>query len=183
MSKSVFSIVVVVCVATAACGTAGGDADAADITMDAAAPTVVGSQAVPSFQAEMSGAIRRSLAGSAIAGSRYGRYHINMSSRAPEGAQEPHPVVVLAFGRTDASVPAPGTYALGGREGFSGTVEVYGSPQREFDITGGSLVITTVEGDVVSGSFSVTAVERAEEFDSPTAEVRVEGTFRTRPPD
>jgi hypothetical protein len=180
--KSVLSLVVV-CVATAACGTAGGDADAANVTMDAAAPTAVESQSVPSFQAEMSGAIHRSLSGGAISGSRYGRYHINMSSRAQEGTQEPQPVVVVAFGRTDTRVPAPGTYALGGREGFSGTVEVYGSPQREFDITGGNLVITSVEGDVVGGSFSVTAVERAEEFDSPTAEVRVEGTFRTRPPD
>jgi hypothetical protein len=182
MTNSVFSLVAT-CVAIAACGTAGGDADTANGTVDATARTAVESQTVPSFQAEMSGALARSLAGSAIAGSRYGRYHINMSSRATEGAEEPQPVVVVAFGRTDTSVPAPGTYALGGREGFSGTVEVYGSPQREFDITAGHLVITSVESDVVSGSFSVTAVERAEEFDNPTAEVRVEGTFRARPPD
>jgi hypothetical protein len=92
-------------------------------------------------------------------------------------------VRLISFARTDTNTPVPGTYALGGREGFRGTVEVYGSPQRDFDITAGDLVLTGVEGDALSGTFSLTAAERAEVFGSPAVEVRVAGSFRTRPVD
>lgn len=174
------------CAASVACGGAGdesADGPGDGYAVDAVDRTAAASSPASSFQATMSGAIERTLEGDALAGAKYNRYHINIASRAQQGAEGAQPVVVIAFGRTDTRAPAPGTYALGGRDGFRGTVEQYGSPQREFDITSGELVITGAQGDVLTGSFTFTAVERAEEFGSPTAEVGVEGTFRTRPAD
>jgi hypothetical protein len=130
------------------------------------------------FEATMSGAIERELQGtSALAGVKYGRYHINLASRR-EGSRQP---VVIALGRNDTTVPAAGTYSLDGSDpaGFSGTVELYGDPERNFEITSGELTITAAGADSLSGSYSFDARERVEEYGSPQPEIRVTGVFRS----
>lgn len=79
------------------------------------------------------------------------------------------------------TAPAPGTYSLGGREGFSGSVEIYSTPQRDFLISGGELTISEARGDVLTGRFTLTAREQTEEYTATPPEIRVEGTFLTRP--
>ncbi|MBA4155888.1 MAG: hypothetical protein H0X65_00220 [Gemmatimonadetes bacterium] len=173
---------IVICAALAACGgDRGNDSGNPGAAAANGVERTVGSEAseASSFHATVSGAIDRTLEGNgALAGSKYGRYHINMASRERQGGQ---PVVVIAFGRTDTNTPALGTYALGSGDGFRGTVEVYGDPQREFQITSGELEITGADGDVLTGRFFFSASERTEEYSSQPAEIRAEGTFRTRP--
>jgi hypothetical protein len=134
-----------------------------------------------SFEATIRGAVERDLSGDYVpAGSRYNRYHINMVSKEPEGGGRG---VVIAFGRDDTSLPGAGTYTLTsfGGDGFSGSVEIYGEPQRDFEITSGELVITDARDDVIMGRFDLTARETPEEYGDPVEEIRVIGTFRSRP--
>jgi hypothetical protein len=134
-----------------------------------------------SFEATISGALDRTLRGEYVpAGSMYGRYHINMASKEAKGGD---PRVVIAFGRDDTSAPPPGTYTLTGLHGggFSGSVEIYSDPQRDFDITSGQLVITSARGDVITGRFDLAATESPEEYGDPIEEIRVTGTFRSQP--
>jgi hypothetical protein len=161
------------------CGDAAAARDA-DAGAERADPPAAGAgEAAPSgFTATIAGDVDRRLEGGGVSGARYGRYHINLASDRATG-----PVVVIAFGRTDTSTPAPGTYGLGGRDAAfpGGSVEIYGDPQREFDIVAGEMEITGASGDALTGSFRVTARERPEEYGGPSPEIRVEGTFATRP--
>jgi len=113
-----------------------------------------------------------------LAGAKYNRYHINMASKDPKNIL---PIVVIAFGNTDTTTPAPGIYPLAGKEGFRGSVEIYSNPQQDFQITGGELTITEAKGDVLTGSFNLKAKETPEEYGDPSAEIEVEGKFISRP--
>jgi hypothetical protein len=131
------------------------------------------------FEATVSGAIERELQGtSALAGAKYGRYHINLASRR-EGSEQP---VVIALGRNDTTMPAAGTYPLDGSDpaGFSGTVELHGDSERNFEITSGELTITSATADSLRGSFTFDARERVEEYGAPQPEIRVTGLFRSK---
>jgi hypothetical protein len=167
-----------ICAFLAGCG----DSDAAlsgDRAAAAAPVNAAAAQATSSFQATVNGAVDRTLQGGALSGARYGRYHINMASKGGEG----EPIVVIAFGRTDTGTPAPGRYTLGSRGAAfpDGNLEIYSDPQREFDITAGELEITGAADDGLTGRFSFTARERAEEYGTASGEISVEGTFRTQP--
>jgi hypothetical protein len=166
-----------ICMAAILTGTLACDgAGAPDASPADRPPAVAGA----SFKATLSGAAEQKLDGTgALAGAKYGRYHIHMASDG--GRAGGPPVVVIAFGRTDTSTPAPGTYALGAREGFDGTVEIDGTPERDFVISGGELVITKASGDVLTGRFTLTASELTEEYTATPPEIRVEGSFQTRP--
>jgi hypothetical protein len=172
------------CAVLVGCGD-GGAAPPGGTTADAeraGSPSRVAAAArSSSFRAAMSGDVELSLEGGAVAGARYDRYHINLASDANAG----QPIVVIAFGRDDTSTPAPGRFALGGSEADfpDGHVEIYGDPQREFTITTGELKIISAAGDVLTGEFSLTAREPPEDYGGPSAEIRVEGTFRTQPAD
>ncbi len=161
----------IICIALAACG--GGDdaalADGGNASASAAAPTA---GAASSFQASVSGAVSRTVeTGNAFSEAKYGRYHINLASHA-------EPTMVVAFGRTDTSTPSTGNYPLDDDDWFSGTVEIYSDPQREFDIVSGNLEITDARGDALAGRFSLTAVERSEDG-GQREEIKVEGSFQT----
>jgi hypothetical protein len=176
-------IVVIIGIGVCLAGCSGERSDARAAVDDATIPARAATSPATtdsSFTATLSGALERELAGDALAGSKYNRYHINMASRATAPGD---PAVVIAFGRTDANLPAPGTYPLaaGSEDGFRGTVEVYGNPQREFDISSGELVILSSRDDMVEVRFSLTATERQEEYGAPASEVRAEGTFKTKP--
>lgn len=167
-----------ICALLAGCG----DSDAAVSGGNAAAAPPVNAAAAQStswFQATVNGAVDRTLEGRAVSGALYGRYYINMASDREEG----EPTVVIAFGRTDTGTPAPGTYTLGGSTASFpfGHLEIYADPQREFHITAGELEITGAAGDALTGRFSFTARETVEEYGAPSAEMRVEGTFRSQP--
>src|SRR5690606_34701012 len=147
------------CALLAGCG--GGD-DAEPRPAATATPATAAAAAeAPTFSAAISGDIDRAVAGNALSGARYGRYHINLASeRGDDGSS-----VVIAFGRSDTSMPASGTYSLGGDGDFpDGSLEIYGNPQREFAITGGELEITGAAGGVITGTFSFTARESPEEY-------------------
>jgi hypothetical protein len=127
------------------------------------------------FSATISGDIDMKLQGQdVVAGTKYKRYHINMISKDPEGTQ---PGVVIAFGRTDTLTPGPGTYTLAAKDGFSGSVEIYSKPQRDLQITSGELVITEAKGNVLTGTFTLSAKETPEEYGDPIGLVKVEGSF------
>jgi hypothetical protein len=171
-------MMIAICSCLTACG--GGD--------EATAPPVAGAESAAlsppdrssnaAFTATVSGAVDRAVEGSsAVSGAKYSRYHINMASQ--RQADGP-PMVVIAFGRTDTGSPAAGRYFLGASDGFSGSLEIYGEPQREFQITGGELVIADARGDVLSGSFSFTAREAGEEY-GEWEDVEVEGSFSSQP--
>lgn len=99
------------------------------------------------------------------------------------GAGDGLPVVVIAFARSSTDSPAPGTYALGrdGDDRLTGSVEVYGDPQREFDITAGELVIAEARGDAMKGRFTLTAEESSEAYTTAPPVIRIEGTFESKP--
>lgn len=173
------------CLAVVVTGTlaCGGDRspDALPVATASAAEGQAGEQPATgaSFRASVSGAAEQTLEGTgSVAGAKYNRYHINMASRS---VKDGPPIVVIAFGRTDTTAPAPGTYSLGGREGFGGSVEIYSTPQRDFLISGGELTISEARGDVLTGRFTLTAREQTEEYTTTPPEIRVEGTFLTRP--
>jgi hypothetical protein len=88
---------------------------------------------------------------------------------------------VISFARPGNEPPAAGSYALGslgiGDGGFSGSLEVYGSPQQEFDITSGKLELTTPSPDVIAGSFSFEAKGSTD----TTGTLTGTGTFSARP--
>jgi len=131
-----------------------------------------------SFTAKVSGDLAMDLEGAeALAGEKSKRYHINMLSKDPKGAQ---PTVIIAFGTTDTEPPVPGTYSLTAA-GVSGSVEIYSEPQRDFTVSSGELIITKAQGDVLTGTFKLTAREEPETFGDPAAEIQVEGSFVTRP--
>lgn len=132
-----------------------------------------------SFTATISGDVVMALAGEdVIAGAKYQRYHINMVSKDPNGVL---PAVVIAFGNTDMIAPSVGTYQLGGKDGFRGSVEIYSKPQRDFQIISGELIITDARGDVLTGSFSLSAKETPEEYGDPIGLIKVEGEFISTP--
>jgi hypothetical protein len=170
-------MMIAICICLAACG---GETETINSPEGGAVPVATGQPergSSASFLATMSGAVDGTVEGTgALTGAKYGRYHINMASpRQPDGG----PVVVIAFGRSDTSSPQPGTYRLDGADGFSGSVEIYGEPQRDFQITGGELVITEARGDLLSGTFSFTARESGEEY-GEWEEIEVEGSFSSR---
>ena len=159
------------CIVLAACS---GDndtalAEGANASASAATPAA---GAVSSFQASASGALSRTVdTGNAFSEAKYGRYHINLASHS-------QPTMVVAFGRTDQTTPSTGSYPLGD-DGFSGTVEIYGEPQREFDIVSGNLEITGAKGDALTGRFSLKAVERG----GGSGDLEMKGSFQTVKPD
>jgi hypothetical protein len=163
------------------CGAGENPASAVAVAKSVAQSAASAVAPAASFEATISGALDRTLRGEYVpAGSMYGRYHINMASKEPKGGD---PYVVIAFGRDDTSHPTPGTYTLAGLHegGFSGSVEIYSDPQRDFDITSGELVITSARGDVITGRFDLMATESPEEYGDPAEEIRVKGTFRSQP--
>ncbi|CAN5387635.1 hypothetical protein BH23ACI1_BH23ACI1_17700 [soil metagenome] len=166
----------VILTATLACG-----GDRTHDALPAATPSAAERQPATgaSFRAIVSGAAEQKLEGTgSVAGAKYNRYHINMAS---QSVKDGPPTVVIAFGRTDTTAPTPGTYSLGGREGFRGSVEIYSRPQRDFLISDGELIISEARGDVLTGRFTLTAREQTEEYTATPPEIRVEGTFQTRP--
>jgi hypothetical protein len=131
------------------------------------------------FEAVLSGAVDRTAGGSVVfGGAKYDRYHIAMASDRPQGGP---PMVVISFARDDTTSPRPGSYTLSGDDEFGGSVEIYTTPQREFDITSGELVITHARGDVITGRFTFTARESSEEMPENPVDLRARGTFKTRP--
>lgn len=165
---------------------AGCGAESGEIVEETAAPTATVSETSPAidggaaslFSATMSGAIDGSVKGDGgIAGAKFGRYHVNLSSR-PEGDE---PRVVIAFARKNTEPPATGTFPLGGRgdDDFGGTVEIYGDPERTFVIKSGELTINHATSDVLHGEFTLTAVEMPEEYTPTPAELQVQGTFES----
>lgn len=170
------------CAGVFACGGAtdeSGTASPAGIPGNAAAAPAATAVSDAAFRVVLEGAVDRVVEGTnPVSGARHGRYHIHMALPEREQGQ---PAMAIDFGRRDPATPTPGTYALGIDNGFRGSLEVYGDPQRDFSVSSGELVITGAEGDVLTGRFSFSARELTEEYSSQPEEIRGEGTFRTRP--
>ncbi len=131
----------------------------------------------PAFHVTMKGAVEAELAGEdAVAGARYGRYHIALVGGGNPGDT---PRTVISFARSGVERPAVGTYRLDRGGEMTGSLEIYGQSPREFTITGGELEITAGDGDQLTGRFSFTAREVVEEYGASAAELRGEGAFRT----
>jgi len=166
------------CVALSGCGAETPNDPAPQAKPPAVGAAATGNQspgAETFFQATIRGAAELDLAGTKpVAGAKFGRYHINMASPPGSGTGP----VVIAFARQDESFPASGTYQLGSRDGFTGSVEIYGDPLREFTISSGELVITAAQGDVLIGHFNLTAQESLEEYEPEPVEIQVDGKFK-----
>ncbi|MCK9489514.1 MAG: hypothetical protein M0Q42_08995 [Xanthomonadales bacterium] len=169
--------------ALAACGK-GSDGDNAGAGTDVAAATAgqtdVATAAAAantgpvSFQATVTGASQMGIEGStALAGAAYGRYQLAFAGQGMAGEGP----VLVSLARGDTSAPTAATYTLGDAGDFNGTVEIHPGP-AEYLIDAGELVITDGRGDVLSGSFTLTAVELGGE-----ASVTVNGRFHTRAAD
>ena len=167
-----------ICGLLVACGAAPAD-DAAAGSPDGTAPAATvaaapGPAAGPGFQATVTGDHALTLEGvNAMAGARYGRYHLSFSGQ-PGGGSGP---VVISLARGDTASPAPGTYALGDEGEFDGNIEIHPGPV-DYAIEDGELVVSAASGDELTGRYAFSARERA-----GTASVTVEGSFRTRAAD
>jgi hypothetical protein len=159
-----------------------GSPDATEGARDGLATVRSSPTAAPSsdatFRVALTGAIEADYAGDgAVAGARYGRYHVALVGGG--GADAP-PRMVISFAHEGTERPAAGTYAVGSGSPFSGSLEIYSTPQREFSIGSGELEITGVDGDELTGRFTFTAQELAEEYGAQPVEVQAVGSFRTR---
>lgn len=128
----------------------------------------------PSFQAAVSGDLEMTVVGEgALAGARYGRYHLSFSGQ-PGGDAG---AVIISLARGDTASPGPGTYTLGEDGDFDGNIEVHPGP-ADYAIEGGELVITAASGDALQGRYVFSAQERG-----GAAAIDVEGSFQTRAAD
>jgi hypothetical protein len=136
-----------------------------------------GASASGTLQGSVTGAVERTFTTStAHYGAKHQRFHFAFTD-----SSSSTPQLVISFSRPGNEPPAAGSYALGalgiGDGGFSGSLEVYGSPQQEFDITSGKLELTTPAPDVIAGSFSFEAKGSTDTSGTLTAT----GTFSARP--
>lgn len=164
--------------ALAACGSQSANepavtADAGDAVATAEAVDRPGATAgTPvSFQATLGGARQMGIEGStALAGAAYRLYQLSFGGQGMAGEGP----VLVSLARDDTSAPTAGSYTLGDDGDFSGTVEIYPGP-AEYGIDSGELVISGARGDVLSGSFTLTAVEP-----EGGTRITVNGRFHTR---
>ncbi|MGY1528873.1 hypothetical protein [Luteimonas sp. A649] len=164
------------CCLVAACGGAPGDTAAPGTSGSPATTGVQASEksAGASFQAAVSGDLEMTVAGEgAIAGTRYGRYHLSFSGQ-PGGDAG---AVIISLARGDTASPGPGTYTLGEGGDFDGNIEVHPGP-ADYAIDDGELVITAASGDALAGRYMFSAQERG-----GAAAITVEGSFQTRAAD
>lgn len=125
-----------------------------------------------SHEMTVSGDLQLAMRGdSALAGARYGRYHLSFSGQ-PDGAAG---AVVVSLARAGADAAQAGTYSLGEQGDFDGNIEIHPGPD-DYGIENGELVITSAAGDVLEGRYVFSARERGGD-----AAIHVEGNFRTRP--
>lgn len=165
--------------ALAACGSQSANepavtADAGDAVATAGAatdrPGAAAGTAI-AFQATLTGARQMGIEGStALAGTAYRLYQLSFGGQGMAGEGP----VLVSLARDDTSAPTAGSYTLGDDADFSGTVEIYPGP-AEYGIDSGELVISGARGDVLSGSFTLTAVEP-----EGGTRITVNGRFHTR---
>lgn len=163
------------CALLSACGAAPGDGAASAPASEAAATTreSPGGTAA-SFEVTVTGDVEMTVAGEgALAGARYGRYHLSFSGQ-PVGDAGP---VIISLARGDTASPGPGAYTLGEDGDFDGNIEVHPGP-ADYAIEDGELVITSAAGDTLAGRYVFSARERG-----GVAVIGVEGSFQTRAAD
>lgn len=171
LALAVLASLLVACGGVPAEQTAAGDSGRPQ-AVDA--PSAPSAPADASFQATVAGDVELTVEGAnALAGARFGRYHLNFSGQ----QQGDGGAVIISLARADTASPQPGRYRLGEDGDFDGNIEIHPGP-ADYAIEEGELVITDANGDQLAGRYVFSAGERA-----GSATIAVEGSFQTRPVD